>query len=180
MIIAGWCGSNKPKARYRMELLKRMVAPLTRLGATLDTHVDAEVRQALEPLRGFAEALRLHPDFAEAEVQTAMSYMRENRPADAVPHAGRALGIRPAMPDALYVLGSALDTLGRTAEAKEQYEAAIAARPDYAEAHQNLGDLLVAGGRTAEAIPHFEAALRANPDFAEARHSLEAARRAVR
>jgi hypothetical protein len=32
---------------------------ISRLGKKLDTHVDAEVRQALEPLRAFAETLRL-------------------------------------------------------------------------------------------------------------------------
>jgi hypothetical protein len=49
---------------------------ISRLGSKLDTHVDAEVRQALEPLRAFAEALRLavlgiiHPNKSQAGIPT--------------------------------------------------------------------------------------------------------------
>jgi hypothetical protein len=49
---------------------------ISRLGSKLDTHVDAEVRQALEPLRGFAEALRLavlgiiHPNKSQSGIPT--------------------------------------------------------------------------------------------------------------
>jgi len=49
---------------------------ISRLGRKLDTHVDAEVRQALEPLRAFAEGLRLsvlgiiHPNKSQAGIPT--------------------------------------------------------------------------------------------------------------
>jgi len=49
---------------------------ISRLGKKLDTHVDAEVRQALEPLRAFAEALRLsvlgiiHPNKSQIGIPT--------------------------------------------------------------------------------------------------------------
>ena len=49
---------------------------ISRLGKKLDTHVDAEVRQALEPLRAFAEALRLsvlgiiHPNKSQTGIPT--------------------------------------------------------------------------------------------------------------
>jgi hypothetical protein len=49
---------------------------ISRLGAKLDTHVDAEVRQALEPLRAFAEALQLavvgiiHPNKSQPGIPT--------------------------------------------------------------------------------------------------------------
>ncbi len=49
---------------------------ISRLGAKLDTHVDAEVRQALEPLRAFAESLRLavlgiiHPNKSQPGIPT--------------------------------------------------------------------------------------------------------------
>jgi len=62
-----------------------------------------------------------------------------------------------------YLLGCALEDLGRSAEAIAQYRAALELDPGFAKAANNLGALLEIDGRLDEAAAQYESALRADP-----------------
>ena len=84
----------------------------------------------------------------------------------AMPHLERALGIESEHPDALNILGVALQKQRRLPEAIERYRQALCLRPDSSEALLNLGTALQEQGKPAEAIEQYERAILVKPDFA--------------
>jgi tetratricopeptide (TPR) repeat protein len=128
-----------------------------------------------EAISHYEAALRLKPDFAEAQVNlgAALSNIPGRLP-EAISHYETALRIAPDYAEAHNNLGTALSNIpGRLPEAISHYKAALRIKPDYAEAHNNLG-IALSGmpGRLPEAITHFEAALQIKPDYAEAHNNL--------
>jgi tetratricopeptide (TPR) repeat protein len=118
------------------------------------------------------EALRINPDYAEANNNLGGALMKQDRLEEAIAHFQQALRTRPDYADAHYNLGNALGQLGRLQEAVGHYEQALRIRPGFAEAHNNLAKTLIQMGRPAEAIEHWKQALGINPDFAEAQYNL--------
>lgn len=156
--IAGdekWLEMNPGDARLHAEL-----------GAC---YVEAgRVDDALKQLR---EAVRLDPTpLRHYDVGRVLLLARR------IPEAGaefnQALALKPDMPEALYGLGLAFDSLGRLDEAVDAYTRALRLSLDYADAHFNLARILAAQGRTAEAVAHYEAVLTLRPDDAEAKDAL--------
>jgi predicted TPR repeat methyltransferase len=84
----------------------------------------------------------------------------------------QVLQLEPWHADALYLLGAALQTLGKVDEALDNYEKALQVRPDYAEIYHNLGVAKSSQGKLEEAIAHFRHAIQLKPDFASAHYSL--------
>ncbi len=122
--------------------------------------------RASDAITHFEAALRIQPDYPEADNNLGTILMNSGRNAEAIPHFEAALRARPDFADVHFNLGLALSNLhGHDSEAMAQYQAALRLRPDQEMAHNNLGLLLVKQGRTNEAIPHFEAAVRLNPDY---------------
>jgi len=95
---------------------------------------------AVEPLRqalaaewhGATEAQAL------AASNLAAAYLQLGRPADAEPIARFALDRMPALADARFNLGRALEGLGRRPDAIAEYRRVLAERPDYAPARDAL------------------------------------------
>jgi Tfp pilus assembly protein PilF/mono/diheme cytochrome c family protein len=85
----------------------------------------------------------------------------------------RALALKADMPEALYGLGLAFDSLGRLDEAADAYGRALRLNLDYADAHFNLARVLTTQGRFEEAISHYEQVVKLRPDDAEAAAALE-------
>lgn len=81
---------------------------------------------------------------------------------------GAALASRGPNARLHYLLGCALEDLGRAEDAIEQYRAALALDPRAAKAANNLGVLLEVAGRLEEAGRQYEAALAADPDLSQA------------
>jgi tetratricopeptide (TPR) repeat protein len=78
------------------------------------------------------------------------------RAADAI---GKALAIKPDLPDAHYNLATILQALGRYEQAVTHYRLALATRGADPDAQNNMGTALKALGRVEEAIVHFRQAV---------------------
>ncbi len=105
----------------------------------------------------------------------AVRHHQAGRLDEAVASYGRALALRPELPEAHNNLGVALRGQGRLSEAVTHYGRAVALRPDYPEAHNNLGIALAHQGRLAEAVASYGRALALKPDYAEAHNNLGSA-----
>jgi Flp pilus assembly protein TadD len=91
---------------------------------------------------------------------------------EALPHARRAVELKPDFPEALNNLADNLTHTGRAAEALPLLERALQLQPRYAQAENNLGIALVTLGRAEEGIRHFQRAILLQPGLAEAHHNL--------
>ncbi|CAM9935669.1 unnamed protein product, partial [Phaeothamnion confervicola] len=146
----------------------------------------------------YREALRLKPDYAEAEynlsvvlaarkqvdelakapgspgarVNLGYELARMGRNEEAIVHYLEALKLRPGYPEALLNLGNAEAALGRSESAIGRYREVLKALPDSAEAHNNLGAMLAGRGDIENAHREFREALRINPAYADARANL--------
>jgi cytochrome c-type biogenesis protein CcmH/NrfG len=125
--------------------------------------------QAVAYLR---QALRLKPEFAEANCSLGDALFQQGKLAEAAIFYREALRLRPNYPDACNNLGNTLMGLGQAAEALASYRQAIHWRPNFAEAHCNLGDALAKARKTEEALACFREAVRLRPNYSEAYNSL--------
>jgi tetratricopeptide (TPR) repeat protein len=123
-------------------------------------------------IRHFAAALRLYPDYAEAQYDWGLALALEGRLPEAVPHYEAALRLEPESAAIQTKLGNALLNLGRPAEAAIHYREALRRTPGNAEAEGNLGVALAQLGALPEAIGHEEAALRLDPGYLPGRVNL--------
>lgn len=84
----------------------------------------------------------------------------------------RACALNPALPDAHYNLGNALQAAGQIDAAIASYHQALARNPAMVMVYNNLGNALKALGRLDEAASAYQHALGLRPDFAEAHNNL--------
>ena len=125
-----------------------------------------------EAIEHYEEALRIKPEYAEADYNLGGALVRLGRGQEAVGHYEQALRVRPDFAAAHNNLGAALVRLGRVQEAVGHYERVLRMRPDSAEAHNNLANALARFGKIPEAVKHYEQALQLNPDYGEPRNNL--------
>jgi tetratricopeptide (TPR) repeat protein len=137
------------------------------LGARLDANGKRN-----EAIEHYQQALRIRPNYAEADNNLGLALMQLGRNAEAIGHFEHAVQVSPDFDEPYNNLGLALSNAGRQAEAIEVYKVALEKRLDDPVALNNLGIALAMAGRPAEAIEPLERALRKNPDYAEAHNSL--------
>ena len=117
--------------------------PAPRVAAKLDPLVGFELRRALmlhqsgqadEAARIYAQILRAHPDQYDSLHFLGVAHLQAARPGEALPLLDRAAEVRPAeaAPHASRAL--ALNGLGRYAEALASADRALALRPGMVEA----------------------------------------------
>ncbi len=137
------------------------------LGSALDASGKRE-----EALACYAEAVRLKPNYPEAQYDLGSTLMKQGKLDEAVQHLTAALKHDPAFAHAHINLGKALLEQGKLPEAADHLSQAVRLTPDDAEAQYNLGTILFMQGKADEAIACFSEALRLNPDYGEAHGNL--------
>jgi tetratricopeptide (TPR) repeat protein len=120
----------------------------------------------------FFEALRLKPDYANAEFNLGLSLEVAGRTDDAVAHYERALSLDPSWLGAHVNLGRILLSQGKVDLAIDHLTEAVRLQPDSPKAHFNLALASSQRGDASAAIAHYIQALRLEPDFAEAHYQL--------
>ncbi len=136
----------------------------------------------------YKEALRLAPEYTEANVrlanvlsdkgnlnqaaalyEKALQYMTDcNR----ISYNPLAKKHRTACYQVHRYLAEDLAKLSKNEEAVEHYLTSLDLNPDQPETHYNLANVLVDMGRLDEAYAHFNEALKLKPDYLEARSNL--------
>ena len=115
----------------------------------------------------FRDAVRLKPDYAEAEYNWGVMLNRHDRVAEAVPHFEAATRIGHGFAPAEYELGVAYAKLGRTQEAITHYETSLRLKPGYAEARNNLALALAGLQQYDKAVAQLREAVKLWPDNPE-------------
>jgi len=132
----------------------------------------AKAGKTPEAIGHFEEAVRLKPDFTEAQYNMGLAMAQAGKNEEALGHYEQALQSRPNFAEAHFNTGIILTRLGRTTEAIGHFEEAVKLKPDFVEAHYNLGLALAKVERMPEALNHWEKAVQLKPDFAEAHYNL--------
>jgi tetratricopeptide (TPR) repeat protein len=120
----------------------------------------------------YERALRIKPDYPEADNDFGVALMQTGRLPEAIDHLEQAVRLKPDFAEAHNNLATALLQVGNVREAIAHFEQALRSNPNYAETHYKLGTVLEEIGQPKDAIEHFEQAVRLKPDFAEAHSDL--------
>lgn len=154
---------------YRTTLAQNPAAWMARnnLGLML-----AQAGRFPEAIEHFAEAVRVKPDYADAESNLGAAFLELRQPDAAIAHLENAVRITPALVKARVNLGLALRATGREPEAIAQFEEVVRLQPLAAEVFCELGFAYARAGNGPKAIAAFQGALRARPGFPEATQGL--------
>lgn len=136
--------------------------------ALMDTQPEAALAE-------FNEAVRLNPNFAEAQVDLANELRIQNRYDEAKAHYQTYLELHPVSSWAEYWLGFIYYKEGRYDLAAAHYEKALKYEPTGDVALNDLGCALLAEGKWDEAISRFQEYLKLEPDDLSARTNLDIA-----
>ncbi len=113
-----------------------------------------------------------NPESWIAHHNLASELTARGEPGEALPHARRALELKPDYPEALNNLGDNLARTGSPAEALPLLERALQLQPRFAQAENTLGVALMGLGRAEEGVRHFQRAIALQPGLAEAHYNL--------
>ncbi|XP_077516142.1 protein O-mannosyl-transferase TMTC4-like [Amblyomma americanum] len=114
-------------------------------------------------IRGYREALRLHPDYDQAMNNLANILRDAGELDEARTLLERAVELRPDFAAAWMNLGIVQSSLGLLAEAEQSYRTAISHRTKYPDCYYNLGNLYLEQKRYEEAYRAWRNATRQRP-----------------
>ena len=120
----------------------------------------------------FQEAIRLRPQYPEAQNNLGEALITAGRINEATPHIAEALRLDPRLAEAHVNMGAIHNKQGRLDQAEAEYRAALQLNPSSAAAHDGLAAILTDTNRTSEALPHALEAVALNPDDADAHYNL--------
>jgi len=120
----------------------------------------------------YKEALKLNPDYFEANYYLAGLLAQTNNFSSAKLLFEKTIQIKPDFVEAHYNLGIILYELGEYQKAVNSYEKAIKIQPDHLKTYNNLGTLFKKLNENQKAINYFEKAIKIKPDFVEAHYNI--------
>jgi tetratricopeptide (TPR) repeat protein/peroxiredoxin len=129
-------------------------------------------RRAAEGRATLERALKLKPDYAEANNSLGALLAQNGDVPGGIVRFKAALATRPDFADALNNLGFALFQSGQETQALALYEKALALQPDFPEAFNNLGIYYGQQGDLARAGSYFKQALERRANYGEAATNL--------
>jgi tetratricopeptide (TPR) repeat protein len=130
----------------------------------------------------FEKALAIKSDYAPANFQIAMIYIREGKVKEAITKLEETKKIAPFDTGLAFQLGLVYYNNNQFNEAKAEFERAILIDPNYSNARYFLGLILERQGLKQEAILQFEKIAELNPDNEEVKKilaNLKAGKRAL-
>ena len=134
--------------------------------------IDLDYRAVDRAIGHFQAAVRLKPDFYEAQSNLGRALAAKGRLAEGEVHCSEAVRLKPDYADARYNLAIVLAKQQKFAAATAQYEEILRLRPNQAMAHNNLANVLAQQQRFAEAVVHYRAAVNLRPGYALAWRNL--------
>lgn len=137
----------------------------------LGTYLDS-TGQRDEAIKAYTEALRLKPNYAQAQYDLGTALLAAGRRDEAMQHLLDAVKYDPAFARAHINLGKAFLDQGRVADAAEHMAKAVRLTPRDPEAQYNLGTVLLMQSKPDEAFVYFSEAIRLRPRYAEAHSNL--------
>lgn len=123
----------------------------------------------------FEEAIRLHPEYAEAYFELGTMYYRWSHFHKAIEPLKKAIELEPHQPAAYGNLGMNYNLAGMYPDAEEILRKLIEIVPDHASGHYELGFALLQQGRPEEAVEHFRKTVKLHPQHAMAYYFLSLA-----
>ena len=123
--------------------------------------------QIADAHREFGEAIKLKPDFGEAQLAQGNAYMREQNFEAAVEYLTKASELLPANYNAAYNLGACLANSGKYAESEAAFRKAVLISPNEPIGHYQLAMSLLGQSKNAEAKTEFMKYLELKPDAAD-------------
>jgi tetratricopeptide (TPR) repeat protein len=130
-----------------------------------------ELGQVDVAFKHLQEAIRLAPDFPDAQYNLGAALLAQGKIEEAIAAYQKAIELDPNYAEAHNNLGVLLES-SNPADAVTHYRRAIEIQPHLADAHANLASALAVVGRSQEAIAHYREALSSQPAQAEWRAKL--------
>jgi len=121
----------------------------------------------------FSEAARLHPAWAENQLNLGRALFTVGRYAEAKPAFAMALRLTPNDWRANMLLGMTLTRLSDLDGALAEFRTAAGLAPTLAEARFNIGNILAQQGKVDESIEEYRMALRLDPRYRPAARALD-------
>ena len=120
-----------------------------------------EKLRALESeLRATQQAFQSNPQNPSAHYERGLTYLRHDRPREALRSFEVSLRLDPEFAEAYYGMGLAYVALGLYAEAEHTLQKSIELRPDHGLSYMALGNMYRDRGRIQEAIMLYREASR--------------------
>jgi tetratricopeptide (TPR) repeat protein len=129
------------------------------------TRVDAAFKE-------FQEAVRINPDFADAQRYLADEFRTRGFLDEAIIHDQKSLEDDPTSGWAEYALGTAFWEKGQVDEAIVHFQKSVEVEPDYMESHKSLALIFDKRGQMGKAIAHFKVIASYEPENARAQNDL--------
>ncbi len=117
-----------------------------------------------EAAKYLKQSIEIEPDMGQAHANLSVVYYDQNKFADAVTEAQKAVKIDAEQPIFRVVLGNALSKTGDLKGAEQEYKVAIHLKPDYENAHYHLGRVQNEDGQTNDAKYTLSKALELDPN----------------
>lgn len=148
----------------------QVVAGLVLLGlGVLSWH---QSKDYVDSITLYRATLARNPDSWVAQHNLALELTGRGATDEALPHARRAVELKPDFPEVLNNLADTLARTGRAAEALPLVERALQLQPRYAQAENTRGVALMKLGRAAEGMRAFQQAIALQPRLAGAHYNL--------